>query len=224
MTGPTVAEEIEYILKNEVDLDSSPGEDGITYRYIKRFWGFKEFQELYLSFLNFTRSSKSTGLVNNVVIMTIKNKKAHSLEYSKKRKLTKLNKDTNLGNGKVWSNRFKEIIIPKILPRTQFCCQKDLDIIDEIVQIREVNQFLLGNKKVQRDGAILSIDFKDAFRSVSLRWFNLVMKRSRIPEVFQEWFKMMYKDLYIHIVVSQWSRSVYLSRTISSRRGQYLVG
>ena len=43
--------------------------------------------------------------------MTIKNKKAQSTEYDKKRKLTKLNKDTNLGNGKVWVNRIKKIII-----------------------------------------------------------------------------------------------------------------
>ena len=34
---PTSEEEITFILNNEVDLDSSPGEDGITYRFIKCF-------------------------------------------------------------------------------------------------------------------------------------------------------------------------------------------
>ena len=33
----TSAEEVMNILENEVDLDSAPGEDGITYRIIKRF-------------------------------------------------------------------------------------------------------------------------------------------------------------------------------------------
>ena len=35
---PTEADEIEYILKHEVDLDSAPGEDGITYRFILLLW------------------------------------------------------------------------------------------------------------------------------------------------------------------------------------------
>ena len=39
--------------------------------------------------------------------MVIKNKKKQSIEYEKKRKLTKLNEDMNLGHGKVWMNRIK---------------------------------------------------------------------------------------------------------------------
>ena len=37
LEGPTQPDEISFILENEVDLDSSPGEDGITYRLIKSF-------------------------------------------------------------------------------------------------------------------------------------------------------------------------------------------
>ena len=76
--------------------------------------------------------------------MTIKNKKIQSVEYDKKRKLTKVNKDMNLGNGKVWTNRLKQIIIPKILPKNQFNCQSQVNVIDEIREIRTVNKFLLG--------------------------------------------------------------------------------
>ena len=64
-------------------------------------------------------------------------KKAQSTEYDKKRKLTKLNKDTNLGNGKVWVNRIKKIIIP-IIPRNQFNCQSGVNKVDEIREIRTV--------------------------------------------------------------------------------------
>ena len=125
--------------------------------------------------------------------MTVKNKKTQSIEYDKKRKWTKLNKDINLGNGKVWTNRLKKIVIPKILPKTQFNCQSDVNIIDEIREIRSVNKSLLGEDNFGRiDGTILSIDFKDAFRSVSLRWFNLVMKHLKIPQDFIDWFWAMY--------------------------------
>ena len=210
LTGPVEEEEIEYILKTEVDLDSSPGEDGLTYRFIKKFWKWQEFRELYIGFLNYTREIKSMGVIDNIGIMTVKNKKGQSSEYNKKRKLTKLNKDTNLGHGKIWSNRFKDIIIPKILPCTQFNCQKNVNIIDEISQIRDVNRFLLGNKE-QNDGTILSIDFKDAFRSISLRWFYLVMERIKVPVVFIDWFKMMYKDLFIYVVINRYrSEKIYV--------------
>ena len=66
---PTSEEEIEYILKNEVDLDSSPGEDGLTYRIIKKFWIWQEFRSLYLNFLNFTRKENCTGLIENCGII-----------------------------------------------------------------------------------------------------------------------------------------------------------
>ena len=49
----------------------------------------------------------------------------------------------------------------------------------------------------------MSIDFKDAFRSVSLRWFKLVMNQLGIPESISNWFWAMYKELYIVIVINR---------------------
>ena len=67
--------------------------------------------------------------------------------------------------------------------------------------------------KKQRNGTILSIDFKNAFRSMSLRWFKLVMIKLELPKEFQEWFWMMYRGLYINIVVNRYkSDRIYISR------------
>ena len=66
---------------------------------------------------------------NNVGIMVVKNKNVQSSEYNKKRKLTKVNKDLNLGHGKVWTNRMKKIVIPKVLPKLQFNCQDEINIL-----------------------------------------------------------------------------------------------
>ena len=213
LISPTNEEEISIILDHEVDKDSSPGEDGITYRFMSVFWEFSEYRFLYLKFLNYTREVGSWGLLENVGIMTIKNKKTQSNLYEKKRKLTKINKESNLGNGKVWTNRFKQIIIPKVLPKTQFNCQSDVNIIDELREIRTVNSHLLGAGN-QSDGTILSIDFKDAFRSVSHRWFNLVLKYMGVPQPFIDWFWMMYRDLHVVIVLNK-----YKSNQISVKRG-----
>ena len=214
LLSPTDETEISYILKHEIDKDSSPGEDGITYRFISVFWNFSDYRYLFLKFLNFTRVEGSWGLLENFGVMTIKNKKQHSYLYEKKRKLTKVNKESNLGNGKVWTNRLKKIIIPKILPKTQFNCQHDVNIIDELREIRNVNNYLMGDDHSRQiSGTILSIDFKDAFRSISHRWFNLVMMRLEIPQPFIDWFWMMYKDLYVLIVLNKFkSDKIYVER------------
>ena len=214
LVSPTKEEEISFILANEVDQDSSPGEDGLTYRFMTVFWQFPEYRFLYLAYLNFTREDGSLGLLENFGVMTIKNKKGQSNLYEKKRKLTKVNKESNLGNGKVWTNRFKQIIIPKVLPKTQFNCQNEINIIDELREIRTVNKFLLGETNAEQvDGTILSIDFKDAFRSISHRWFNLVMKQLEVPQQFLDWFWMMYKNLYVIIVLNRYkSKKIFVKR------------
>ena len=110
----------------------------------------------------------------------------------------------NLGHGKVWTNRMKKIIIPKVLPKTQYNCQEDQNIIDEVCEIRDINLDLLGKGRgSEKDGIILSIDFSNAFRSTSLRWYNLVMKKLGIPEEFIKWFWTMYTDLTVEIRVNQ---------------------
>ena len=209
LTGPTTEEEIEGILNYEVDMDSSPGEDGITFRFIKSFWKFSSYKYLYLRFLNYTREIKEMGYENNIGVMVVKNKNVQSIEYDKKRKLTKINKDSNMGHGKVWTNRMKKIILPKILPKCQFNCQDDLNIVDEVREIRSVNQFLLGNEEFgQINGTILSIDFNNAYRSTSLRWFNLVMRKFNIPTEFIEWFWTMYRKLGVMVVINRYKSDI----------------
>ena len=97
--------------------------------------GIESFREVYIRYLNYTRKIGSMGKIRNIGVMVVKNKSTQSNEYEKKRKLTKINKDSNVGNGKVWTNRMKKIILPKILPKTQFNCQEEVNIIDEIRKI-----------------------------------------------------------------------------------------
>ena len=108
----------EVLDSNEIDLDSSPGYDGITYRFIRFFWKNKVFRKLYLNFLNSIKESGDFGPIDNCGVMVLKNKKGNSIEYSKKRKLTKMCKDVNL-LGKIWTNRCKSMILDKIVPKSQ---------------------------------------------------------------------------------------------------------
>ena len=87
-------------------------------------------------------------------------------------------------------------VIPKVLPKTQFNCQSDIDIVNEICEIRNVDHFLLGNGGNQRDGTTLSIDFKNAFRTMNLRWLNSVMRKLDIPDESIEWFYRINISIY----------------------------
>ena len=71
---PTEDKEIINILKYEVDLDSSPGEDGIPSRFLLRFMIIDSFREIYLIYLNYTRKVGSMGKIKNVGLMIVKNK------------------------------------------------------------------------------------------------------------------------------------------------------
>ena len=73
-----------------------------------------------------------------------------------------------------------------------------------IFRNREIRNIVNHLKSEQHDGTILAIDFKDAFRSTSLRWCNLVMKSMNIPPEFIAWFWGMYENLCVSVVVNKW--------------------
>ena len=128
---PIEAEEIDEIFI-KCDPDSSPGEDGITYRILKCLWQLSSnFRDLYLEFCNFVKEKGDFGLASNCGIMVLKDKKGFSIDYNKKRKITKVNKDANLGLGKVWVRRFMSVLADLVIPKSQFLCRNDANIVDE---------------------------------------------------------------------------------------------
>ena len=211
LTDKVSDEEISHILENEVDLDSSPGMDGITYRCLKVLWKNSKFKEIYKNYLNRIKEKGEYGYNLNISVMVLKNKKQNSIDYFQKRKLTKTNKEINL-LAKIWSNRCRDILLPKIIPKNQYVCRLDSNIIDELIQIRDLNLFLLGKDGIQNDGSILSLDYKDAFRSVSHRWFNLVLEHLGVPSEFIKFFWNLYKDLGIVISVNQIKSNIIYNR------------
>ena len=54
----------------------------------------------------------------------------------------------------------------------------------------------------EKDGTLVAIDFKDAFRSVLFRWFRLILERLGVPMEFRNWFWALYKNLAITIVIN----------------------
>ena len=147
--------------------------------------------------------NKCMGPDKNVGVMKILNKKKLTDEYEGKRKLTLVNKDLNF-IGKVWTNRFTKGILPKVLPKTQYNCQQDINIIDENCEIRDVVFHLRSEFEnvPEKNGTVLAIDFKNAFRSTYLRWYRLIMEYLGVPEQFRDWFWAMYRGLCIMIVIN----------------------
>ena len=84
LLAPVSKEEIRSILHEDVDLDSSPGEDGITYRILKKLIDFPSFLQCMVNMLDHIRHFKNIGALENKGIMKLLNKKLPSDEYNKK--------------------------------------------------------------------------------------------------------------------------------------------
>ena len=104
-------------MTHEVDLDSSPGEDGITYRLLRKLIEIPSFLKCLVKMLDHIRENKNMGYLENLGIMKLLNKKLPSENYIKKRKLTMVNKSENSLSGMIWTKRLKKIILPQVLPR-----------------------------------------------------------------------------------------------------------
>ena len=193
-------EDLEECLK-EVDLDSSPGEDGITYRGIKKLCENTKIREIFIGAINESIEKDDWGEMKGKVNLILLNKKKNTDDYNGKRKISKFNKDMNLV-GKMWTKRFMEIILPQTLPATQFCCSKENGITRENFISRSLVNSLRNEGAEEKDGTLVAIDFKGAFRSTSHKWIKRVFDKMEIPDQFKRWFWMFYKNLKLKVIVN----------------------
>ena len=202
LEGPVSEEECEEIFK-ELDLDSSPGNDGITYRMMAHLYRRNLFYKIiFLNTIEWTRVNQDLGHLNDFAVMKLLNKKRPTSNYEGKRKLTLNNKDVGFV-GKVWTNRFMKMVLTRILPKQQFICQEDLNIVDENIEIRDIVRHLRGDDDgIEKNGTVIAIDYKDAFRSTYHRWVKLVLEHVNIPALFGKWFWSMYKNLSLIVTLN----------------------
>ena len=105
----------------------------VACRILKCLWQLStNFQQLYLDFCNFVKEKGNFRFATNCGIMVLKDKNGFSIDYNKKRKITKINKDANLGLGKVWVSRFMSVLADYVIPKSQFLCRNDANIVDEL--------------------------------------------------------------------------------------------
>ena len=203
ITGPVTEEECKGIFEKQVNFDSSPGIDGVTYRIMWHLYcRFPFYKSLFIKTIEWTRINKGLGHLDDIAVMKMLNKKRQTNKYEGKRKLTLNNKDVSFV-GKVWTNRFTKKVLTKILPKTQFICQEDINIVDENREIRNVVTHLRGDiDGIEKNGTVVAIDYQDAFRSTYHRWFKLILKRTGVPESFCEWFWAMYNNLKLVVTLN----------------------
>ena len=122
-------------------------------------------------------------------------------DYNGKRKISKFNKDINLA-GKIWTKRFMKIVLPQTLPATQFCCSKENGITKENFITRSMVNTLRNEGGEEKNGTLVAIDFKDAFRSTSHEWIKIVFDKMEIPEKFKRWFWLFYENLQLKVIIN----------------------
>ena len=68
--------------------------------------------------------------IENVGIMKLLNKQLPSDITKEKWKLTTVNKSENSLSGMIWTKKLKKFILPKVLPKFQYICQEDQNVMD----------------------------------------------------------------------------------------------
>ena len=205
-------DELEEMWK-KLKMDSSPGEDGVTYRALKEICSHSKGVKIFLRAANKAKNQGEWGGMECVVNMILLNKKKATNIFSGKRKISKFNKDVNL-IGKIWSERFMSIVLPKTLPKTQFCCSSENNITKENILTRKIIDFLKNEGGEENDGTMVAIDYKDAFRSTSHEWLSKVIEKMNLPDVFKKWFWAFYRNLHLKVIING-----YETNEIEVRRG-----
>ena len=193
-------DELEEIWK-KIKMDSSPGEDGVTYRAIKGICSYTKGAKIFLRAANKAKIAGDWGDMECVVNMILLNKKKATDDFSGKRKISKFNKDVNL-IGKMWSERFMNIVLPRTLPKTQFCCSTENNITKENILTRKAIDYLKNEGGEENDGTMVAIDYKDAFRSTSHEWLGKIIEKMGLPEGFKKWFWTFYKNLRLKVIIN----------------------
>lgn len=152
--------ELEQALK-EMASNKSPGPDGLTVEFYKRF--LPELKNvLYKLFLEIEEKETLSHSMKMGVITLLYKKKGDKRLLKNWRPISLLNVDYKI-IARIMSNRLKHVL-PNIISDSQTCCIVGKDIADTLVSIRDIIEM---TEIDEMEGYIVKIDQEKAFDRVS---------------------------------------------------------
>ena len=181
---------------NQLNLDKSPGEDGLTAEFYKtfRYDLVNLLNELYNNILITETSTKAM----NMGIITLIYKNKGSMEDLKNwRPITLLNIDYKILT-KILTNRLK-LIETKIINNLQSSGILNKTIINNALNIENIIKYIEENES---DAVILKLDQEKAFDRVEHDYLFKLLEKYKFPTNFINFIKIIYRNIQSKVQVN----------------------
>ena len=186
--------EIDNAIK-EMNLNKSPGSDGLTAEFYKTFRTQLTpiLTELFNNsfFQNFLPPDFKLGIIT----LIFKNKGSPD-EIKNWRPISLLNLDYKILT-KTFTLRLKQNIT-NIINDFQ-SCGPNKSIINNALNLKTIIQY---NKQNDQNYAIISLDQEKAFDRIEHNFLKIVLKKFNFPDNFIKWFSILYTDIESKILVN----------------------
>ena len=193
---------------NEMNLNKSPGSDGITVEFYKQFWDI--LKEHFVKSINYSFNNQSLTELQKQGLISLIPKPGKDLEQlSNWRPISLLNIDYKIATKSI-ANRMKKII-SKIISQSQSGFIKGRYIGENIRLIQEVIDHL---NMSNTDGLLLFVDFEKAFDSIDHTFIIKCLEHFNFGQDLIHWVRLFYTDIKGII-----SNNGYLSDSFLIQRG-----
>ena len=185
--------ELETAVYQQQD-DKSPGIDGITAEFYKKFWPLLHTQ--YLTFINHARRGSFPANKNAAVTALLYKEKGEVNDLKNYRPISLINVDLKILT-KALANRLK-VVLPTVVHHTQTAV--DGRRIDHTVHmIRDLIQ-LANNEDLE--SAFIFLDQEKAFDRVNHEFLFKTLKAFGIGDAFIHWIRVIYSNATTRIKVN----------------------
>jgi len=187
-------EEIKDAIWN-CDSHKSPGPDGVTFSFIKKYWGTLK-KEVSGALKFFHREGKiPKGCNASFITLIPKSDNPQSLEEYRPISLVGCMYKILT---KVLSNRIKKVI-EKVIDGSQSAFLSNRGLLDSVLVVNEVLEDL---KRRRKKGVIVKLDFEKAYDSVSWEFLFYMMGRLGFCGRWIQWIKACLESATVSVLVN----------------------
>ena len=197
LEGEITEAECKNALKN-MKLNKSPGSDGIPVEFYITFW--ENIKQMLLESINSSYHNGELSPSQKMGILSLIFKKGDKTMLENWRPISLLNTDYKI-LAHALANRLKTVI-PKLVHTDQSGYIKGRTISTNIRLIQDVIDFFEEN---ETEGAIVFLDFKKAFDTVSHDFLRNILTKFNFGESFKRWVNVMYENAVSCVTNNGWT-------------------